>query len=477
MGDSIKTLLPVLLVLLLGLAGCAAAGGPSASPTIDAQPDAPTAIKQPPAPHNTATVETTRAPTLLFTETPDSLATEAPKTEDSALNRDLIRAAEEGDTPAVLKHLSQEANVNARDERGRTPVMAATHGNHVETVRALIESGADINIRDNRLDNPFLYAGAEGLLDILRLTIDANADTRLTNRFGGTALIPAAERGHVEIVQELLTRTNVDVNHINNLGWTALLEAIILGNGGERHQQIVQLLVDHGANINIADKEGVTPLEHARARGFREIELILVQASRARDMELITAAKRGDAGAVRALLAQGASVHAQDENGVTALIAAAYRNDLEIADLLIQAGADVNTQDHTQQSAYLIATSEGYPDLLKRTLQAGADIHSKDSYNGTGLIRAAERGHVEVIRDLLKTDIAIDHVNRLGWTALLEAISLGDGGANHSEVVKLLVEAGADVNLADSNGITPLAHAQQRGFHQIGEILLNAGAK
>src|SRR5262245_13564441 len=194
------------------------------------------------------------------------------------MNNELIAAAERGDTAGVQQLLQAGANINARDERGRTPVMAATHGNRVDTVAALIQAVADINIRDNRLDNPFLYAGAEGLLDILKLTIAAGADTKLTNRFGGTALIPAAERGHVAVVEELLTHTDVDINHINNLGWTALLEAIVLSDGGPRHQQIVQLLVDHGADVNIADKNGVTPLQHARSRGFDAIELILAQA-------------------------------------------------------------------------------------------------------------------------------------------------------------------------------------------------------
>lgn len=194
------------------------------------------------------------------------------------MTANLIQAAEVGDTATALRLLQEGADINGQDDRGRTAVMAATHGNRVDTVRALIEAGADINIRDNRMDNPFLYAGAEGLLDILKLTIDAEADTKLTNRFGGTALIPAAERGHVEIVRELLTRTDVDVNHINNLGWTALLEAIILSDGGERHQQIVQLLVDHGADVNLADGNGVTPLAHARQRGFEKIVEILLKA-------------------------------------------------------------------------------------------------------------------------------------------------------------------------------------------------------
>ncbi len=377
----------------------------------------------------------------------------------------------------MLALLQSGANINATDELGRTAVMAATHANRVETVRALIEAGADINIRDNRLDNPFLYASAEGLYEIVKLTVDARADTRLTNRFGGTALIPAAERGHVAIVRELLTRTDVDVNHVNNLGWTALLEAIVLSDGGPRQQQIVQLLVDHGADIAIPDKDGVTPLQHAQARGFEEIERILIGTVTDLDLQMIRAAGTNNLEAVKAFLARGASVHARDENGKTALVAAAYRNDLPIVDILIEAGADVNKQDNTKQSAYLISTSEGYLELLQRTLQAGADVHSKDSYNGTGLIRAADRGHVEIIRELLKTDIEIDHVNNLGWTALLEAIILGDGGERYAETVLLLVDAGADVNLADSGGVLPLEHARQRGYQKIIEILVAAGAR
>jgi hypothetical protein len=177
------------------------------------------------------------------------------------------------------------------------------------------------------------------------------------------------------------------------------------------------------------------------------------------------------------LLAQGASVQARDRNAVTALIAAAYQNHLEVAELLIKAGADVNAQDNTRQSAYLIATSEGYLELLKLTLKADGDVHSLDSYNGTGLIRAADRGHVEIIKELLKTDIAINHVNRLGWTALLEAIILGDGGSPHTKIVRLLVQAGADVNLVDSDGVTPFAHARRQGYEEMMSTLAGAGAR
>ena len=194
------------------------------------------------------------------------------------------------------------------------------------------------------------------------------------------------------------------------------------------------------------------------------------------DRQLIEAARIGDSSEVESSLSRGARVEERDENGATALVAAAYGNHVAACRLLIEAGADVNAADETEQSAYLIATSEvgDDPRLLELTLENGADVGTRDSYNGTGLIRAAERGHVAIVRLLLETPVALDHVNRLGWTALLEAIVLGEGGEPHTEVVRLLVEAGADVDIADGAGVTPLAHARERRFTGIVALLEGA---
>lgn len=199
------------------------------------------------------------------------------KKEMTNMETALLTATEKQETNTVISLLKKGTDINITDNKGRTPLMIATYKNDIKTAKALIEAGADVNIQDDMKNNPFLYAGAEGYLHILKLTIDAGADPSLTNRYGGTALIPASEHGYIDVIKELLTRTTIDVNHVNNLGWTALMEAIVLSNGNETQQQVIRLLTTHGADVNIPDNDGVTPLEHARAHNFEEIEKILLE--------------------------------------------------------------------------------------------------------------------------------------------------------------------------------------------------------
>ncbi|MFC9541067.1 ankyrin repeat domain-containing protein [Lysinibacillus sp. NPDC056959] len=188
---------------------------------------------------------------------------------------ELFKAVEKGDINQLQSILNKKIDINAKDSNDRTALMIATYKNNVEAAKLLIDAGADVNIQDKMLNTPFLYAGGEGYLDILKMTIQADADPKITNRYGGTALIPAAEHGHIEVIKELLTNTQIDVNHVNHLGWTALMEAIILNDGNLTQQKTIQLLIEHGADVNIADDNNVTPLQHAKKRGFKEIEKIL----------------------------------------------------------------------------------------------------------------------------------------------------------------------------------------------------------
>ena len=131
-----------------------------------------------------------------------------------------------------------------------------------------------------------------------------------------------------------------------------------------------------------------------------------------------------------------------------ALRAAAWDDRVADAEALIGRGADVNAKDGTQQSAYLIATSEGHLDLLDLTLRHGARVDDKDSWNGTGLIRAAERGHHDVVGRLLRAGIAKDHVNRIGYQAVHEAVWLGDDTQDYVDTLRVLVAGGVELRAA-----------------------------
>jgi len=191
--------------------------------------------------------------------------------------RDMLDAAARGDAARLEKLIASSAPLDPADGAGQTPLLLAVQGNHLAAVEALIKAGSDINAQAANKDTPWLLAGALGRTDMLRLMIPRGPDFSIRNRFGGNALIPACERAHVDTVKLLLT-TKIDVNHVNNLGWTCLLEIVILGDGGPRHVEVARLVLAAGANPNIADKDGVSPLTHAKRTGQREIAQLIADA-------------------------------------------------------------------------------------------------------------------------------------------------------------------------------------------------------
>lgn len=167
-----------------------------------------------------------------------------------------------------------DATATTEQQRSSAALIAARSGN-LEALDALIEAGADINAQNRISLNPFLWACLSGDVDTVRRMVEAGADTERLTRFGGVGIHPAAERGHVDVVRFLAESTDINVNHTNLCGWTPLLEAVILGDGGPGQQEIVKILLRAGADPKLTDQWGVEPLEHARQMGFAAIALIL----------------------------------------------------------------------------------------------------------------------------------------------------------------------------------------------------------
>lgn len=192
----------------------------------------------------------------------------------------------QGFLAAIQNNYAEEANkyylqdrsvIFARDEQKRTALQIAAMNQYYDLVQYLILIGVDLDEQDNMCFNPFLWGCIHNDLKLVKIMVEAGADLRKLTRFGGNGLTPAAEKGHVAIVEYLLIQTDINPNHTNNLGWTALIEAIILNDGGEAQQRIIELLLSNGASPNMVDAYGKTPLTLAQEKGYTTIVEILAK--------------------------------------------------------------------------------------------------------------------------------------------------------------------------------------------------------
>jgi ankyrin repeat protein len=201
-----------------------------------------------------------------------------PSPAEAARYAGLHTAAWQGDAARIAQLLAGGADPNSRDGHGRTPLHVAAFAKRRDALRALTKGGADLGALENDRYDAVTIAAVADDEATLALLLELGASAKLiTSRYDGTALIAAAHLGHDGVVRQLI-KAGAPLDHVNNLHWTALIESIVLGQGGPRHVATVQALVGAGANTQLADREGRTPLALARSRGYEPMVQILLQA-------------------------------------------------------------------------------------------------------------------------------------------------------------------------------------------------------
>ena len=393
--------------------------------------------------------------------------------------------------------IAKGADVNAKSTTARfyggTPLHLACGRGNKEVAELLIDKGADINGKAGaRGRTPISSAARYGRKDMIELLISKGAEVNASN-----ALLSAAGREYIELVKLWIAK-GADVNAKDAQGSTALHEASSNGN-----QELAKILISAGADVNVGDNLSRTPLDLAEKNRHTEIiELLkkhggkkgtptLLGAVDAGDIELVQSLiskgadvnvkndrgetplhllKRGNRDIAELLIAKGADVNAKNNNGSTPLHWP-YGIKKDIVELLIAKGADVNARDNAGNTP-LITPFGMAKDIAELLIAKGADVNANNNGNETPLMRAAITGRRDLAELLIDKGTDVNAKDRAGRTPLHYAASQG-----HKEVVEVLIAKGADVNVSNNAGVTPLGMAEERGNTEIVEILQKHGAK
>jgi ankyrin repeat protein len=400
---------------------------------------------------------------------------------------------------------------------GSTPLHTAVRQNDLETVDTLLKRGADVKAATRYGVTPMAIAAMNGNAAMLRRLLDAGADPNSATPGGETALMTAARTGNAEAVTLLLER-RADMNAADSTrSQTALMWAVT-----ENHPDVVKLLVARGASVNAQTKVTTPRGEYvpARAGGASGTGIIRQRALPTKDggmSPLLFAVRDGNVAMTRLLLELGADINQTSGNHTSPLLIALLNGQVGLATELLERGADPNLADDYKRGALFAAIElrnfnhEKYPflyddgrdplDLIKALLAKGANpnqrtettpVHGLMQFDGswvnfdgqTPFIRAALSGDIQVMRLLLEHGADPNIATAQGSTALMAASGINwipaqtytRSEAGYVEAVKLCLERGADVNATNSLKLAAIHGAANRGWTSIIQILADAGA-
>ncbi|MEQ2157719.1 hypothetical protein GOODEAATRI_004652 [Goodea atripinnis] len=372
-----------------------------------------------------------------------------------------------------------------RDNDGMTPLLLAAYEGHEDVVELLLEAGADVDesagpdgsISAAAAVTPLLAAAAMGHMNTVSRLLFWGANVDAIDCEGRTALCLASARGSLEVVCALLDR-GLDENHKDDLGWTPLHAAACEG-----HCAVCAALTDQGsmARVGEMDIEGRTPLILAAQEGhLSTVKLLLDRRSpidhRAYDghSALSAAFLEGHTEVAELLMKRGADTDVRDAEGRPLLYLLVLEGHLHMATLVIEkGGVPLESRDSEGRTALHVASWQGSVEIVDLLLKHGANPNAQDTEGRPPMHSVAWTGHNKVGHRLLASNsVNIDLPCHQGATALSIAAQEG-----HVNIVKMLLEKGANPNHIDKYGRSPVKVAAKHGHATVVRLLESYGAK
>ncbi|XP_065353147.1 ankyrin repeat domain-containing protein 17 isoform X5 [Cloeon dipterum] len=362
-------------------------------------------------------------------------------------------------------------NPRAPQQETRSLVEACSGGD-VCTVRKLLSEGRSVNETTEEGESLLSLACSAGYLELAQVLLAMSAGVEDRGIKGDcTPLMEAASAGHADIVQ-LLIDNGADVNAQSSTGNTPLMYACAGG-----HLEVVEILLKSHANVEDHNENGHTPLMEAASAGYVNVAKILLDngaginthSNEFKESALTLACYKGHLEMVRFLLAAGADQEHKTDEMHTALMEASMDGHVEVARLLLDSGAQVNMPTDSFESPLTLAACGGHVDLALLLIERGANIEEVNDEGYTPLMEAAREGHDEMVALLLGQGANINaQTEETQETALTLACCGG-----FVEVSEFLIKAGADIEAGAS---TPLMEASQEGHIDLARYLLTVGA-
>ena len=362
---------------------------------------------------------------------------------------------------------------DSEDSAGQTSRLCPAMWEDPAVCQVFIGAGADIETKNDRVRSPLLLASISGALTTVKMLVESGADVRATDADRTTCLMFAAYYGHTDTVRYLVGLPKVDLDQQGKKNLAALHFA-----AKKKHADVVQVLIDAGADIETQNAKGHSPLLMASIYGQLTNMMKLVKAGadvRATDTRRTTclrfAAYHGHTDIVRYLVSlPEVDLNHQGRDNYTALHCAVSRKHADVIQVLIDAGADIETKEG--HSALLVASRSGELTTVKILVGAGADVRATDANGATCLILAAHYGHTDTVRYLVDLpEVDLNHQDSWRNTALHFAVHEKD-----ADMVQMLIDAGADIETRNDAGQSPAHMASLSGALTTVKMLVEAGA-